>query len=690
MKKKIFSLLLVFIMTFTVINIDYREAKADALTWTLGAGGVLGGITVGGALALGLGLVAAGYGISLAVENWDDITNATGNFFQNATGEVRDWWDNITSSAVPNDEDIPTLPDALNTPGEIINFFDYYVPSGSGGDPENPDPNNLENFDLSPAVTLALAQFIKEYYNYPTLDPNEVYSDALLSAMSLNQLADHILYQPAKEKLPNAFANYRYFDDFGLMYILLTPRKLPELYGNQFIYGILDIPELSDTIYVGVKDDGTCVIHAMGYTGIRASNPNIQTVDPSDVKYSYPYYPIARFEYTNEPYLSTFDTRYSFAQFYNNGYSEDWSAGYGGQTLVNKKWLNSQSDDLHNGETLEADSNINSEFYDVPLSAYYRYVNNAGTYKEYYYYWDNVDFNDGNLIMGDYNINFVGGRDYFNFYQYDYEDWISNKQIYFNAFKNLTKGKGRIESYLGTTFEKFIPGESYTIPKSDYKMSIPTNKNVSLSLNDDVLQKLSDIDLSLSNNFDDIIRELKELNDANIKAGKQPIINSPIIETSPGGETPGNIEVDLSATNDLIDGLPDRIAESMRGPLSESFTPSGDFTQMNNLRTRFSNMFDFSILYYYHDLIENFIEERKEDTEPPTFNIYPKQSGLVYFKDMPEVVPVITFEFMEKQIFTWDITIREFTRAILTFFVFAVWLSRTIKKLPGLVAGIGG
>ena len=677
LRKRILSLLLVFIITFTVVNINYNTAKAEAISITAGAVVGAGGLTVGGILTLALGLVAVGYGTYLVVDNWDTITSECGKFLNNATAEVRTWWNGIVGSAVPVDEETVPLPDAIAS-GKVINFFDYYVPtSGSGGDPNN-------KLDFDPKVMGALYSFLLTYYGYDALMPGKVLSDKTISSMSIDQLASYIDFQPASELLYEAYQNslegyigYQSFTNFGLLYILFTPKKPVDMYTNDsMIYGVLDVPDLSDTIFVGVKDDGTAVIHAMGYTGNEVCGD----------EYTSPYHPDG-IDYKNEPFMSTLHCNHDGAIFYfksSSPQSYKWTTA-SGLEWVNRTYSSLNSDNI-NLATMESDSNPLSDKYNLPLSAYYRHYDLSYKMQDYYYHWDNVIYNDGNLVMGDYNINFVGGRDYFNFYQYDYEDWLSNKVYYQQCFKNLTKSKGRIESYEGTTFEKFIPGETYTLPKSNYKMSLPDEKNITVDVNDLLMQKLSEVDLSIDDNFDRVIKAVYDANKASIDAGKEPVIDRQIVEVGSEGETPGNI--DLSSTNELIDGLPDRIAENMKGSISEAFTPTGDFTSINNLKRSFGNFFNFDILYKYHEMIEDFLEQRVKNEDPPVFKIYPRQSGLVYFDKMPDEITVISFDWMEKQIFTWDVTIRQFIRAILTFFVFAVWLKRTINKLPKSVSGL--
>ena len=695
------SITLIFLATTT----SYKEAKADALSMSLAAAGATaGGLTVGGVLAVSLGIVAVGYGCYLVVDNWEEITTACGDFLSKATGAVKDWWDSICGSAVKVDEPTVPLPEKLGT-GEVINFFDYYLPSsgGSGG-----DPNNGDKMELDPQVLGALYSFLLTYYGLEALDPDEVLSNEALSSMSIQQLAEYIDYQPAAEELINAYNKsvagingYQSLKDLGILYVLLTPRKPIEMYvANDPVYGVLDVPDLSDTIFVGVKDDGSAAIFSMGFTGNAVINSSGGNQKANNNQYTYPYYPTSGIDLLNEPFMSTLHCNYDAAYFYrtnNNGvYGNAWTGGASGQQWVkaiySEIYKYSQQATTFNMDNIGMTdlSDPSGKSYSIPFSAFYTHYDRGNSLtQQYYYIWDNVQYNDGSLIMGDYNVNFVGGRDYFNFYTYDYEHWLANKAYYAQCFKNLTKAKGRIETYANTTFEKFIPGETYTIPKSNYKVVIPEGESVHVDINEYLLQELAKINTLIDNNFD---RVIKAINDANKKSaterGKATIDKIIIDNTDP---TPGgDVNVDLSETNALIENLPSAMAEAVNvpGALSDAFTPSGDFTNLNNFKTNFGDFFNFQILYEYHEMIETFLSNRVGNNSPPVFYMYPKQSGLVYFKDMPNQVPVIDFSFMETEIFTWGITIRYFVRCLLTFFVLGVWLNRTIKKLPGVVSGL--
>ena len=696
-KRRVLPIIMSIIIIFSCTYLNYQEAKADILTIAAGVSTAAGGITVGGLICVALGIVAVSYGCYLVIDNWDEITRECSSFLQKADVNVRTWWNDICQSAVPKDEGAVPLPEKLQTPGEVINFFDYYLPNsgGSGGDPGKGD-----KMELNPKVLGALYSFLLTYYAVEALDPDEVFSNQAISSMSIQQLSKYIDYQPAAEELIIAYNKsladtngYQTLKDLGLLYVLLTPRKPISLYeANTPIYGILDVPDLSDTIFVGVKDDGSCAIFTMGFTGSAVTNSSGGYQLENFNQYNYPYYP-SGIDLYNEPFMSTLHTRYDAAYYYpqliNGALTYSWASNISGTKWVNSKYF-SDSYTSFNAEKISEHSVTSSPYFNLPLSAYYRHYDRGNNLtQQYYYIWDNVQYNNGNLIMGDYNVNFVGGRDYFHFYKYDYEEWLNNKAYYFQCFKNLTKMKGTLESYAGTTFKKFIPGESYTIPESDYKIIIPENQSVNLDINPKLLEELSKVNASLDKNFDRIIKAINNANKYTLQETGKPTIDKIIIDNNTTPD-PGNVNVDLSETNALIEGLPSSIAEAINlpGSLSDAFTPSGDFTNLGNIGGSLGNFFNFDILYEYHEMIETFFTQRIGNNSPPVFSIYPKQSGLVYFGNMPEKVDVIDFNFMEKEVFTWGITIRYFIRCILTFFVFCVWLNRTIKKLPGVISGL--
>lgn len=173
-KKYILPIILVIILMFNVTIMSYKTASATGgfvevpliIKGVAGAGAMAGGLTVGTILAATLGVVAVGYGTYLVVDNWDDITYHTGRALNNATGKVKSWWDNITGSAVKKDEPTVPLPQQLSNENNVINFFDYYVPSGGNGDN---NPNN--NIEIDGEIAGFLTSVLLSYYGYTELKP---------------------------------------------------------------------------------------------------------------------------------------------------------------------------------------------------------------------------------------------------------------------------------------------------------------------------------------------------------------------------------------------------------------------------------------------------------------------------------------------------------------------------------------
>lgn len=127
MHKKICILLCAVIILSTPLA-SYKKAEASGLGGILSLAGVVGsGLTLGGVIATTVALGAALYGVSVVVDNWDDITDTVGSALSNATGEVKDWWNSLTGSAVHKDDVGLTFDEAV-TDGKVINYYEYYKP----------------------------------------------------------------------------------------------------------------------------------------------------------------------------------------------------------------------------------------------------------------------------------------------------------------------------------------------------------------------------------------------------------------------------------------------------------------------------------------------------------------------------------------------------------------------------------
>lgn len=221
-----------------------------------------------------------------------------------------------------------------------------------------------------------------------------------------------------------------------------------------------------------------------------------------------------------------------------------------------------------------------------------------------------------------------------------------------------------------------------TIPESGYKFKDTTlgiPKQNALKVNDYLIDTVKDIDLNNVKSTDTVVKAIKDADEV-AQANYSNVIATDIAPTK---------VTDIPDIYGLVDTLPVRIAKSidLSKGLTDAFSPTANFPSLNNLGAKLGNFFDFTILYEYHEMIETFFTERINNNSPPVFKIYLKQSGFSYYKNLPDSITVINFDFMEKEIFTWGISIRYFIRSLLTFFVVGVWLNRTIKKLPGVVGG---
>lgn len=164
------KLLILFLCSFILVNstmVTYKKAQASSIG-ALGYLGVLGGsLTLGGLITTTIAIGAALYGVSVVVDNWDDITTEVGNALNNATGEVKEWWDNITGSAVRKDDPVYTFEQDKAT-GKVINFFDYYKP---------PQNNNDKKIDVTIPVLAKVMEVLEGSYKQPILPSSSQVED---------------------------------------------------------------------------------------------------------------------------------------------------------------------------------------------------------------------------------------------------------------------------------------------------------------------------------------------------------------------------------------------------------------------------------------------------------------------------------------------------------------------------------
>lgn len=159
-KKRIFSLFFISIIMFTSINISYKEASATGLEMGWVAPVVGGGISTGGAILLVAALCGAYLGVQYTVTNWDSISSGIGNAYNESTGAVKTWWDDITGKSVSVDDPTKTLKTAIAN-GETVDMFKYYLPENGGVDV------NKEIADYTKAA-------IEDWANYKSLTKGTV------------------------------------------------------------------------------------------------------------------------------------------------------------------------------------------------------------------------------------------------------------------------------------------------------------------------------------------------------------------------------------------------------------------------------------------------------------------------------------------------------------------------------------
>ena len=169
------KIMIMTLCAFILVNstmISYKKANANVLAL---AGVVGSGLTLGGVIATTIAVGAALYGVSVVIDNWDDITDTVGNALNNATGEVKEWWDNLTESAVHKDDPVYTLNDA-KTEGKVINFYDYYKP---------PKDNNDKKIDVTIPVLAKVMETI-EKTTQETIIPSLSQVDEIVRQLTLH------------------------------------------------------------------------------------------------------------------------------------------------------------------------------------------------------------------------------------------------------------------------------------------------------------------------------------------------------------------------------------------------------------------------------------------------------------------------------------------------------------------------
>lgn len=151
--KKSICIGLCVLMLITAPLASYK--KADALgAWAIPFA-VAGTFTLGGVIATTVCVAAALYGVSVIVDNWDDMAITVGNALNESTGTVKDWWNNVTESAVRNDDPVYTFEEAKAS-GELINFMDYYKP---------PKKDDDKKIDVTAPVAKKIIEILEKKYD---------------------------------------------------------------------------------------------------------------------------------------------------------------------------------------------------------------------------------------------------------------------------------------------------------------------------------------------------------------------------------------------------------------------------------------------------------------------------------------------------------------------------------------------
>lgn len=166
--KRIVSIVMVVILlgigVMQPLQKQQKQADADALGWALALTGTAGGLTVGGAIALVVGAVALTYCVSVAIDDWDNITNNVARGLDKAKekgGEVADWWTGLTSAA----ENI----DTGSTIEEDIENDKFTVYTNYKIDPNN----NKKPIFIPPGVTEYIKDTIKEEKDWDNFEPGK-------------------------------------------------------------------------------------------------------------------------------------------------------------------------------------------------------------------------------------------------------------------------------------------------------------------------------------------------------------------------------------------------------------------------------------------------------------------------------------------------------------------------------------
>lgn len=202
--KKLFIMTLCSVILVNSTMISYKKANANALAL---AGVVGSGLTLGGVIATTIAVGAALYGVSVVIDNWDDITDTVGNALNNATGEVKEWWDSLTESAVHKDDPVYTLNDA-KTDGKVINFYDYYKP---------PSDDNNKKIDVTLPVLAKVMEVLEEDIKEPII-PSSSQVEEIVRQMKLhgNTITDsEIKY--FNNLIP--YAEYKYLYSYGYSHV---------------------------------------------------------------------------------------------------------------------------------------------------------------------------------------------------------------------------------------------------------------------------------------------------------------------------------------------------------------------------------------------------------------------------------------------------------------------------------------
>jgi len=160
--KKIFCIFMIVNILFS-FTFNYKSVEASGLAPLIpvveGAGGTLGGLTLGGIIALIISIVAVEKGTELTVENWDTVSPA---MLADLKSVSKDWYDRLISEFVYVGDGVTKLSDTVAS-GVQWNINEYYLPK-----------TKIKDINIDGNVSAEIAKFLADKYEFSTLAPGTV------------------------------------------------------------------------------------------------------------------------------------------------------------------------------------------------------------------------------------------------------------------------------------------------------------------------------------------------------------------------------------------------------------------------------------------------------------------------------------------------------------------------------------